>query len=390
MPRKTAYVADYLENHRNQILSRWRRAAKKESKESKRLAKLDDKELLDHIPAITDAMIAVWRGKDSSQISADCARHGHQRRVDGYTVIDVMWELTIFRQVFLTVLRDASKGVEESVQVEGRRTILDLLDLCSRCSVERFSEETEKERDEASGKAANLEVQRERFLGMLSHELRNQIQPILFGLQRLHDTKPSEQQLRALQMIERQTRQQSFLIDELFDLNSIRFSRVQLRPTLIDLCDCVRHGVETNLPEVNAKALNVEMNFPEEPVNVRVDRERMCQVATNLMSNAVKFTPKGGTIVWRVYEEPDAAVMSVRDTGPGIKEEDLAHIFEMFYQGEVASNPRQAGLGIGLTVVKDLVEMHGATIEVLTGGESAGAEFVVRIPKSQKRKDPES
>jgi two-component system CheB/CheR fusion protein len=152
----------------------------------------------------------------------------------------------------------------------------------------------------------------------------------------------------------------------------------------------VRHGVEANLAEMNAKALSVEMNFPEEPVNARVDRERMCQVATNLMSNAVKFTPNGGTITWRVYEEPDAAVMSVRDTGAGIKKEDLAHIFEIFYQGEVASSPRKAGLGIGLTVVKNLVEMHGATVEVHTEGESTGAEFVVRIPRAQKRKDPES
>ena len=390
MPRKTAYVADYLENHKDEILRRWRRAAKQESKESKRLAKLDDKELLDHIPAITEALIAVWRGQDSSQVSADCARHGSQRRVDGYTVVDVLWELTIFRRVFLTVLRDASKGVEESAVIEGRKTILDLLDLCGRCSVERFLEETEKERDEAAAKATNLEVQRERFLGMLSHELRNQIQPILFALRRLHDTTPNDQQLRALQMIERQTRQQSFLIDELFDLNSIRFGKVALRPTLVDLRDCVRHGVEANLAEMNAKALSVEMNFPEEPVNARVDRERMCQVATNLMSNAVKFTPNGGTITWRVYEEPDGAVMSVRDTGAGIKEEDLAHIFEIFYQGEVASSPRKAGLGIGLTVVKNLVEMHGATVEVHTEGESTGAEFVVRIPRAQKRKDPES
>ena len=390
MPRKTTYVADYLEKHKGEILRRWRRAAKQESKEAKRLAKLDDQELLDHIPAITDAMIAVWRGKDSAQVSADCARHGHQRRLDGYTVIDVLWELTIFRRVFLTVLRDASKGVEESTQIEGRNTILDLLDLCARCSVTRYMEETEAERDEADHKATNLEVQRERFLGMLSHELRNQIQPILFSLRRLHDTTPSDQQLRALQMIERQTRQQSFLIDELFDLNSIRFGKVALRLTLVDLRDCVRHGVEANLAEMNAKALNVETNFPEEPVNARVDRERMCQVATNLMSNAVKFTPNGGTITWRVYEEPDAAVMSVRDTGPGIKEEDLAHIFEIFYQGEVTSSPRKSGLGIGLTVVKNLVEMHGATIDVHTDGESTGAEFVVRIPRAQKRKDPES
>ncbi len=387
MPAKTAYVADYLEQHKDEILNRWRNSAKQEFEQSKRLATLDDQELIDHLPAITEAMVAVLRGEDSSRISASCRHHGHQRRLDGFTVLDVLWELTIFRHVFLAVLRDASQGVEEAVKVEGRKTILDLLDLCARCSVEQHVQETETQRDELAAKAASLEVQRERFLGMLSHELRNQIQPILFGLKRLHDTNPSDQQLRALQMIERQTRQQAFLIDDLLDLNSIRFGKTALKPSPVDLRDCVRHGVESNLSELNAKALNVEMKLPEEPVYVRVDRERFCQVATNLMSNAVKFTPGGGSIVWRVFEEPDSVVMSIRDTGAGIKADDLAHIFDIFYQGEVASGARQAGLGIGLTVVKNLVEMHGGTIEAHTEGEATGAEFVVRIPRAAKRQE---
>src|SRR5260370_40742033 len=132
-----------------------------------------------------------------------------------------------------------------------------------------------------------------------------------------------------MQMIARQTRHQSFLIDELFDLNSIRFGKVVVRPSSVDLSDCVRHGVESNLAEVNAKELNVEMNFPEEPVYAFVDRERCCQVATNLMANAVKFTPNGGSIVWKVFAEPDAAIMSVRDTRAGIQAEHLVHIFQM-------------------------------------------------------------
>ncbi len=387
MPVKTAYVADYLEQHKDEILTRWRNSAKQESEQAKQLAALDNQELLDHLPAITEAMIAVFRGEKSSRISDSCRRHGHQRRLDGYTVLDVLWELTIFRRVFLAVLRDASKGVEEAVKVEGRKTILDLLDLCARYSIEQHVQETETERDELAAKATSLEVQRERFLGMLSHELRNQIQPILFGLKRLHDTNPSDRQLRALQMIERQTRQQAFLIDDLLDLNSIRFGKIALKPSSVDLRDCVRHGVESNLSELNAKALNVEMNFPEEPVYARVDRERFCQVATNLMSNAVKFTPGGGSIVWRAFEEPDSVVMSIRDTGAGIKADDLAHIFDIFYQGEVASGTRQAGLGIGLTVVKNLVEMHGGTIEAHTEGEAMGAEFVVRIPRAAKRQE---
>lgn len=386
MPVRTAYVADYLEQHKDEILKRWRKAAKQESEQSNRLAALDDQELVDHMPAITEAMIGVLRGEPSSRISESCRRHGHQRRLDGFTVLDVLWELTIFRRVFLAVLRAASKGVEEAVKVEGRKTILDLLDLCARCSVEQHVQETETERDELAAKAASLEAQRERFLGLLSHELRNQIQPILFGLRRLHDTNPSDQQLRALQMIERQTRQQSFLIDELLDLNSIRFGKFALKPSLVDVRECVRHGVESNLSELNAKALSVEMKFPEEPVYARADRERLCQIATNLMSNAVKFTPGGGSIVWRVFEEPDSVVMSIRDSGPGIKADDLAHIFDIFFQGEVASGARRSGLGIGLTVVKDLVEIHGGTIEAHT--EGTGAEFVVRIPRVPSRQEP--
>ena len=388
MPSKTDYVADYLEQHKNEILKRWRNSSKKESEQAKRLTALDDQELIDHIPAITEAMIAVLRGADSSRISESCRRHGHQRRIDGFGVLDVLWELTIFRRVFLGVLRDASKGVEESVKVEGRKTILDLLDLCARCSIEQHVVETEKERDEAAAKAADLELQRERFLGLLSHELRNQIQPILFGVKRLHDANPTEQQLRAIQMIERQTRQQGFLINELLDLNSIRFGKVELRPTSVDLADCVRHGVEANLAELNAKSLNVEMKFPEKPIYARVDRERCCQVATNLMSNAVKFTPKGGNIVWQVSEDADGAMMSIRDTGRGIKADDLAHMFDLFYQGEVAPDERRTGLGIGLTVVKNLVDMHGGTIEVNTGGDIMGTEFVVRMPRPQARENP--
>src|SRR5258708_37228278 len=105
------------------------------------------------------------------------------------------------------------------------------------------------------------------------------------------------------------------------------------------------------------------MNCPEEPVQSLLDRERSCQVATNLMSNAVKFTPNGGRIVWKVFAEPDAAIMNVRDTGTGIKAEDLAHIFEMFYQGEASAGPRKTELGIRLTQDQNLAKMVTGTTE---------------------------
>jgi signal transduction histidine kinase len=379
MSVNTADVADHLERRKDEILTRWRKAAEEESAESKRLAELDDNELLDHLPAITEALIYVLRGEKSSRIEDASRRHGHQRRLDGYSVLDVLWELTILRRVFLAVLREASEGVAEAVVVAARTMILDLLDLCARSSIEQHVQETEQERDAAAAKAASLEVQRQRFLGALSHELRNQIQPILFGLHRLKDSNPSAQQLRALEMIERQTRHQAFLLEDLLDLNRGRLGKIELKLSSVDLRECVRHGIEANQAEVNLKSLNVKLDLPGEPIYAFVDRERICQVATNLMSNAVKFTPNGGSIVWQVFQEPSWLVMCIRDTGRGIKADDLGNIFDIFFQGQ-AADAGQRGLGIGLTVVKNLVELHRGTIQVHSEGDGKGTEFIVRIP----------
>jgi signal transduction histidine kinase len=322
----------------------------------------------------------VLRGQEESQIEKDARDHGHQRRLDGYNVLDVLWELTIFRRVFLAVLDEASEAVADWIPVHESRTILDLLDLCARASIDQHVKETEQERDAAASRARTLETQRQRFLSTLSHELKNQIQPILFGLQRLKDSDPTGQQLRALEMIERQTRHQSFLVEDLLDLNRREIGKIELRRTLVDLRECVRHAAETNQAEVELKSLDVRLELPGEPIYALVDRERLCQVVNNLMANAVKFTPKQGTIVWRLFQEPGWQVMSIRDNGVGIKADDLSHIFEIFFQGEMATNVQHGGLGIGLPVVKNLLDLHGATIEAHSDGEGAGAEFLVRIP----------
>lgn len=382
MAAETTYIADYLEQHKDEILNRWRQAAESEVAQAERLAKMDDRELLDHLPALTEALIGVLRGEEGSQVEIDARRHGHQRRLDGYSVVDVLWELTTFRRVFLGVLDEASAAVADWIPVDGSKTILDLLDLCARAAIDQHVKETEQERDAAATKAGILETQRQRFLSTLSHELRNQIQPILFALQRLKGGEPTEPQLRALDMIERQTRQQSFLIEDLLDLNRREIGKIELRRSLVDLRECVQHAAETNQAEVDLKSLDVKLELPSDPVYAQVDRERLCQIANNLMANAVKFTPKNGTIVWRLIQERGWQVMSIRDSGVGIRAGDLPHIFDIFFQGEVPANVHQGGLGIGLPVVKNLVELHGATIEAHSEGENAGAEFVVRIPAS--------
>jgi signal transduction histidine kinase len=380
MPIDTAYAADYLKSHRDEILARWRLAAKSQSEQSRRLAELDDSELLDHIPAITDALILSLHGEASSKIEDDSRRHGHQRRLKGYSVIDVLWELTIFRRVFLAILHDASNAIEEQIILEGRHRILDLMDLCARASIDQFIQETETERNIASARAANLELQRQRFLGTLSHELRNQVQPILFAVQLLKDASPAAQQLHAIEVIERQTRHQAFLLDDLLDLHRVRFGKLELNVAEIDVRECIMHGVEANQAAADAKKLRVEANLPGDPVLAMADRSRLSQATTNLMANAVKFTPDGGAIVWRVARESEWQVISIRDTGIGIKPEDLEQIFDIFFQAEIPPQVNQQGLGIGLTVVKNLVELSGGKIEAKSGGDGQGTEFILRIP----------
>ena len=172
MAADTAYIADFLEDHKDEILDRWRKAAEAEPAQGARLAKMDDGELLDHLPALTEALIGVLRGAQKSLVEEDARRHGHQRRLDGYNVVDVLWELTIFRRVFLDALNEASEAVADWIPVDGSTTILDLLDLCAKASIAQHVKETEQERDLAASRAVNLESQRERFLGTLSHELR--------------------------------------------------------------------------------------------------------------------------------------------------------------------------------------------------------------------------
>ena len=380
MIAETAYIADYLEQHKDEIIERWRKAAENEPAQAKRLAKMDDGELLDHLPALIEALIRVLRGEEESRVEEEARRHGHQRRLDGYSVVDVLWELTIFRRVFLAVLNEASEEVADWIPVDGSTTILDLLDVCAKVSIDQHVKETEQERDAAASRAGTLETQRQRFLGTLSHELRNQIQPILFGLLRLKKSDPAAHQLRAIEMIERQTRHQSFLIEDLLDLNRKEIGKIELRRSRVDLRDCVRHAAETNQAEVDRKSFDVRLELPGEPIYALVDRERLCQVANNLMSNAVKFTSNEGTIVWRIFQEPGWQVISIRDNGAGIKAGDLPHIFDIFFQGEVTANVQHGGLGIGLPVVKNLVELHDATIEARSDGAGAGAEFIVRIP----------
>jgi signal transduction histidine kinase len=235
---------------------------------------------------------------------------------------------------------------------ESRKLVIQLMDRCLRTSIEQFVFEAEQERAAAQAQTQQLLEQRERFLLTLSHELRNQVSPIMLAVRLLSGSRFADpRQQRAVRIIERQARHQSALINDLLDIDRYRFGRLLLHKGLIDIRVPIEHALETCLPEAEAKALNVQINLPTEKMIARVDPDRIVQIVNNLLNNAIRFTPSGGSINITLMREDQSIVLRIKDSGVGMSAEALPHIFDLYYQAADAPT-RGMGLGVGLALVK--------------------------------------
>jgi signal transduction histidine kinase len=185
---------------------------------------------------------------------------------------------------------------------------------------------------------------------------------------------------RSRAVMERQVGQMVRLIDDLLDVSRITRGKLQLVMERVDLKAAVEAAVEMSRPQVEKAGLRLSVSVPDRPVWVNGDRVRLAQVLSNLLNNAAKYTEPGGNVALTAAQNDAHAVVRVRDTGIGIPPDMLPHVFELFTQVNRSLNRSQGGLGIGLALVRRLVEMHGGTVEAHSGGLGKGAEFVVRIP----------
>ena len=234
-------------------------------------------------------------------------------------------------------------------------------------------------RKQAEEKLADLNRRKDEFLAMLSHELRNPLAPILNAVQLLQLQKnenPVQQKARAI--IERQVRQLTHLVNDLLDVARAATGRIQLCREQVPVSDIVERAVETARPLIDQRRHELTVSLPPDPIWLYADVSRMEQVVTNLLSNAAKYTNEGGHIWLSVQQEGDQAVLRVRDTGLGIAPAFLPHVFDLFTQAERSSDRSQGGLGIGLALVKRLVEMHEGTVRV-SSTLGQGSEFVVSL-----------
>jgi CheY-like chemotaxis protein/two-component sensor histidine kinase len=219
------------------------------------------------------------------------------------------------------------------------------------------------------------------FLAILAHELRNPLAPIRTAVQILNreGTLAPESQW-ALSAIERQVRQMARLIDDLVDVARMSTNRFELRKERVDLAVVLRLAVETSGSLLRAGGQEFTTVVPEDAIHLDADPMRLAQAVSNCLNNAAKFTDRGGHI-WLTAERVGGdAVITVRDTGVGISRAMLPHVFEMFTQGEQTRARTFGGLGIGLTLVKRLVEMHGGTVAAESTGLGMGSMFVIRLP----------
>jgi signal transduction histidine kinase/CheY-like chemotaxis protein len=222
---------------------------------------------------------------------------------------------------------------------------------------------------------------REEFLAMLAHELRNPLSPIRTGLQVLRITESEDLAARVRSMMERQLGNLSRLIDDLLDVSRITRRKISLKMQAMDVYQILNMVVEGRTRLAAEKGLHIEFIDRESPpLWVNADPVRLEQMIENIVSNAIKYTPEKGLISIRATCEDGTVTIRIKDSGIGIPPEMLGTIFELFAQTDRALDRSQGGLGIGLTIVKTLAELHQGSVEALSGGEGHGTEIVLRLP----------
>jgi signal transduction histidine kinase len=272
------------------------------------------------------------------------------------------------------ILRRAREELQE--RVEERSTSLETMNAALAVEV--------AERRRAEQKLRDVDRRKNEFLATLAHELRNPLAPIGHAteiLARLGDGEEDRARAaEARKVIERQVTHLVRLIDDLLDISRISHGKVGLRPELVSLASVVESALEASRPLFLSRRHTLEVRLPEAPVVLYADPVRIAQVLTNLLSNAARYTERGGTVLVEAILENETAVLRVVDSGIGIPSAALANIFTMFSQAPEALALDQGGLGIGLALAKQLAELHRGSLTAASEGQGKGSTFTLRLP----------
>jgi signal transduction histidine kinase/CheY-like chemotaxis protein len=399
-------LSSYLIAERPDVMQRWRECVCANPQHAAARLDLSTHELDDHFPSLLEKLADALRDRATAEVEHEGEEHGRQRRALGYSVPELLWELRVFRRVLMDKVRtyyDAHADGADGHAIDAvRECLLDVIDRSTTASAQRYTADTEVERnvaaqaledrtrqlEERTAALQEADHQKNRFLAMLSHELRNPIAPIVTAAHLLKQAHLEPRFERAREIIARQARYQARLLDDLLEVNRIILGKVDLKKAPMDFRDAVRQAAESCAAAIEAKRLDLKIALPSDAVVVNADPARMVQIVTNLLTNAVKFTPSEGHVSVSVERREQTVMLSVRDDGIGIAPEMLPKIFEMFAQADTSLDRSSGGLGIGLALAKHLVEAHGGSIEAESAGLDRGARFVVHLPLWKEAEPP--
>ncbi len=224
---------------------------------------------------------------------------------------------------------------------------------------------------------------KDEFLATLAHELRNPLTPIRHAVKLLGAAASEEKQQQwAREVIERQLQRMALILDDLLEVSRISRGRLELKPEVVDLASVVTTAVETARPLIDSKQQHLTIDLPPHPVSLLADPLRLSQSVSNLLTNAAKYTDSKGKISLRVELTPDEVMISVKDDGIGIAPQAIPRLFEMFSQVESAIDRSEGGLGIGLALVKGLIQLHGGEVKASSAGAGMGSEFTICLPST--------
>ena len=249
------------------------------------------------------------------------------------------------------------------------------------CRLHKQEAQIAREHEAARAAAQAENRAKDEFLAMLAHELRNPLMPLRIAMQTIRDKAERDPALQgARDVVDRQVKHLSWLLDDLLDVSRLTRGKINLRKETVMLQTIVAEALETARGSIDARGHVVSVSLPEKPLWFEADPTRIIQVVGNLLDNAAKYTPRGGKISATGYGERGEVVLSVRDTGMGISHEMLPRVFDLFVQIDPSLARSEGGLGVGLTLVRTLVELHGGSIIAHSEGPGRGSEFVVRLP----------
>ena len=238
-------------------------------------------------------------------------------------------------------------------------------------------------RDRAESQLRDRDQRKDEFLATLAHELRNPLAPIRHAVKILGEAAATaEQQRWGREVIDRQARRMALLLDDLLEVSRITRGQLVLKKQRVTVSGLITAAVETVRPVIDSKELMLTINQPAEQLDLYADPLRLSQALSNLLTNAAKFTPRGGRINLGVSKTPTDIVITVSDTGIGFEPAVAPHLFEMFTQAHAMTEGSEGGLGIGLSLVKGLIRLHGGSVSAQSGGKDLGAEFKITLPGS--------